>query len=238
MKKGSSILLVEDEQTMARGLEYNLAAEGYSVVLASDGKEALKKLQAKELYDLVILDIMLPYVNGFDIAGQIRADDKQLPILFLTARSGIKDRIRGLELGADDYMTKPFHLEELLLKVKGMLRRKAWYKESSGSMPIYKIGNWQVNFDSLLCINPHGEIRLTLHEAMLIKYLVDHKDQVVSRKELLNKVWNISSEIETRTVDNFIARLRKYFEPDPDNPAYIKSVRGVGYIFTEYTTNI
>jgi two-component system, OmpR family, alkaline phosphatase synthesis response regulator PhoP len=230
MKKGARILLVEDEQTLARGLEYNLSAEGYVVILANDGKKALKKLQS-EKYDMVILDIMLPYVDGFDIAGQIRAEDQQLPILFLTARSGIKDRLRGLELGADDYMTKPFHLEELLLKVKGMMRRKAWYKEASGAMPVYKIGNWEVNFDNLRCTNPDKEIHLTLHEAMLLKYLIEHKGSAVSRKELLDKVWNISSEIETRTVDNFIARLRKYFEDDPDNPVYIKSIRGVGYLF-------
>jgi len=233
MEKGDRILLVEDEQTLARGLEYNLTSEGYTVMLASDGKEALEKLQS-ERFDLVLLDIMLPYVDGFDIAKQIRTDDQQLPILFLTARSGIKDRIKGLELGADDYMTKPFHLEELLLKVKGMLRRKAWYKEASGLMPLYKIGNWEVNFDNLICKNPNAEIRLTLHEAMLLKYLIEHKGNVVSRKELLEKVWNVNSEVETRTVDNFIARLRKYFEADPDNPHYIKSIRGVGYLFEDF----
>lgn len=232
IKTGDRILLVEDEQTLARGLEYNLSAEGYAVTISADGKDALNRLQTQE-YDLVILDIMLPFINGFDIAIAIRENDQQLPILFLSARSGIKDKIKGLEIGADDYMTKPFHLEELLLKVKGMLRRKEWYREASGSMPEFQIGKWKVNFDNLLCSSPDSQFQLTLHEAMLIKYLVEHKGIAVSRKELLDKVWNVSSEVETRTVDNFISRLRKYFEDDPENPCYIKSVRGVGYVFND-----
>lgn len=230
MKKGN-ILLVEDEQTLALGLEFNLNSEGYDVTLASDGKEALKQLESHQ-FDMVILDVMLPYVNGFEIAEQIRADDKQLPILFLTALSSIKDRIKGLEIGADDYMTKPFHLEELLLKVGRMLRRKTWYRESSGNMPVYSFGANEINFESLRCICSGKEVQLTLHEAMLLKYLIEHKGIAVSRKELLLNVWNINSEIETRTVDNFIVRLRKYLETDPDNPVFIKSVRGVGYIFS------
>ena len=134
MKRIETILLVEDEETLARGLEFNLSSEGYSVTLASDGKEALELVQSKA-YDLVVLDIMLPYVDGFDIARHIRTNDEQVPILFLTARGGIKDRLKGLGLGADDYMTKPFHLEELLLKIKGMLLRKSWYRESSEIKP-------------------------------------------------------------------------------------------------------
>ena len=232
MKRIESILLVEDEETLARGLEYNLSSEGYSVTLANDGKDALKLLHSKK-FDLIILDIMLPYVNGFDIAQQIRNNDQQLPLLFLTARTGIKDKIKGFELGADDYMTKPFHLEELLLKIKGMLRRKAWYREFSGEKPVYRFGLNEINFESLKGKSDEKEIQLTLHEAMLLKYLIEHKNVAVSRKELLDKVWNISSEIETRTVDNFIVRLRKYFETDVDNPTYIKSVRGIGYIFVD-----
>lgn len=225
-------MLVEDEQTLARGLEYNLSSEGYNVTLASNGKQALNQIQSAR-FDLVLLDIMLPYVNGFDIAQHIRKNDQQIPILFLTARTGIKDRIKGLELGADDYMTKPFHLEELLLKIKGMLRRKTWYREASGKRPVYLFGNNEINFESLKCKSAGREIKLTLHEAMLLRYLVEHKGTAISRNELLDKVWNISSEIETRTVDNFIVRLRKYFESDPDNPVFIKSIRGVGYIFDD-----
>ncbi len=229
--KNANILLAEDEQTLAKGLEFNLNSEGYTVSLASDGKEALKKLESQQ-FDMVILDVMLPYINGFELAEKIRADDKQLPILFLTALSSITDRIKGLEIGADDYMTKPFHLEELLLKIKRMLKRKTWYRESSGKMPIYRFGKNEINFESLKGGRAGKEIQLTLYEAMLLKYLIEHKGIAVSRKELLDKVWNVNSEIETRTVDNFIVRLRKYFEEDPDNPVHIKSVRGVGYIFS------
>jgi len=232
MKRTETILLVEDEQSLARGLEYNLSSEGYSVTLAIDGKEALNIIQSKR-FDLVVLDIMLPYVDGFDIARHIRVNDKKAPILFLTARGGVHDRIKGLELGADDYMTKPFHLEELLLKIKGMLKRKSWYRESSGQAPIYKFGNNEINFDSLNGRNKNGNFQLTLHEAMLLRYLIEHKEVVVSRKELLDNVWNINSDIETRTVDNFIARLRKYFEADPEKPQFIKSIRGIGYLFSD-----
>jgi DNA-binding response OmpR family regulator len=232
MKRIETILLVEDEQTLARGLEYNLSSEGYSVTLAVDGKEALNLIQAKT-FDLVILDIMLPFVDGFDIARQIRTNDKKAPILFLSARGGIHDRLKGLEIGADDYMTKPFHLEELLLKVKGMLKRKSWYREASGQKPIYQFGSNEINFDSLNCKNKQHDFQLTLHEAMLLKYLIEHKGMAVSRKELLDNVWNVSSDIETRTVDNFIARLRKYVETDPEKPRYIKSIRGIGYLFSD-----
>lgn len=231
-----NILLAEDEQTLALGLEFNLTSEGYNITLATNGKEALEQFESKQ-FDMVILDIMLPYVDGFEIAEHIRNVDKQLPILFLTARSSIKDRIKGLEIGADDYMTKPFHLEELLLKVKGMIRRKAWYNETSLSEPLFKFGSYKVDFNNLYFTSPKGKTQLTLLEAMLFKYLVVKKGRVVSRKELLDKVWNVRSEVETRTVDNFIARLRRYFETDPDNPVYIKSQRGVGYLFVDEQTN-
>ena len=226
------ILLAEDEQSLARGLEYNLSSEGYLVTLAKNGQEALKYL-AEQKFDLVVLDIMLPFVDGFGIAEKIREDDIQMPILFLTARTGIQDRVKGLKIGADDYMTKPFHLEELLLKIKGMLLRKTWYKKASDKMPRYKFAKYTIDFNSLVCKGGDTDIQLTLQEAMLLKYLMENKGRVVSRNELLDKVWNINSDIETRTVDNFIARLRKYFEPNPDKPKYIKSIRGVGYLFTE-----
>jgi two-component system alkaline phosphatase synthesis response regulator PhoP len=230
MKPDNKILLVEDEETMAIGLEYNLSAEGYRVTWVSDGKQALEKIGNEE-FDLVVLDIMLPYVDGFEVAEKIRSDDPQMPILMLTARTGIKDRIRGLEIGADDYMVKPFHLEELLLRIKGMLKRKRWYARSVDSMPEFKFGNNQINFENLNCQCGPKSIQLTAREAILLKYLIDNEGKVLSRKELLEQVWNVNSEIETRTVDNFIVRLRKYFEEDPENPVFIKSVRGVGYIF-------
>lgn len=229
MKK-TEILLVEDEESLAVGLEFNLTAEGYNVTRSKDGREALE-LYENNNFDLIILDIMLPYVDGFEVARKIRETNPQLPILMLTARTRSEDKIHGLELGADDYMTKPFHLAELLLRVKGMLKRKEWYVASIDKNPIYKFGNNEINFETLVCKCKEKEIRLTPYEAMALQYLIERKGKPVSRKELLEKVWNITSEVETRTVDNFIVRLRKYFEEDPANPTYIKSVRGIGYVF-------
>jgi DNA-binding response OmpR family regulator len=227
-----NILLVEDEETLAIGLEYNLADEGYAVDWAKDGRMALKLFDSKE-YDLIILDIMLPYYNGFEIAEMVRKKYPQMPILMLTARTSSEDKVRGLELGADDYMTKPFHLEELLLRVKGMLKRKKWYKKSSEFEPVYRFGKNEINFENLKCKCGLKHFTLTQREAMVLKYLIENKGKIVSRKELLENVWHISSEVETRTVDNFISRLRKYFEIDPNNPVYFKSIRSAGYSFVE-----
>ncbi len=230
--EGSKILLVEDEDTLAIGLEYNLSEEGYIVKWVTDGKQALKSIDTQE-FDIVILDIMLPYIDGFKVAEKIREKFPQMPILMLTAKSGVKDRIKGLEIGADDYLTKPFHLQELLLRIQVMLKRKSWYKFVTSSRPIYRFGQNEINFENLSCRANNKKIQLTTHEAMLLKYLIDNKGKIVSRKELLEKVWGINSDIETRTVDNFIVRLRKYFEPNPAKPIYIKSIRGAGYIFTD-----
>ena len=230
--KKQKILLVEDEETLAIGLEYNLTEEGYEVDWVADGNKALSKINDSE-YDLIVLDVMLPYVDGFKVAEKARAKFPQMPILFLTARTGVKDKIRGLEIGADDYLTKPFHLTELLLRVKGMLKRQSWYKEDRGDLQSFKFGNNEINFENLTCKTAGKEIQLTSHEANLMKYFIDNKGIILSREELLKNVWKIDSTIETRTVDNFIARLRKYFEPDPDKPIYIKSVWGAGYIFTD-----
>ena len=232
MFTGSKILLVEDEVTLALGLEYNLTEEGYNVSWAKDGKEALNFIEANE-YDLIILDIMLPYYNGFEIAERIRKNSPQMPILMLTARSKAEDRIKGLELGADDYLTKPFHLEELLLRIKGMLKRKMWYKSSTSDKPVYQFGAGEINFENFHCRSGGNEFQLSHREAMVLKYLIDNKGKIVTRRELLENVWNINPDIETRTVDNFISRLRKYFEPDPQNPVHIISVRSAGYMFKE-----
>lgn len=232
MFKGNKILLVEDEESLAIGLQYNLTEEGFIVTWVKNGKDAIDKLNSEE-YDLIILDIMLPYVNGFEVTQYIREKNPQLPILMLTAMTRIEDRVKGLELGADDYVTKPFHLDELILRVKGMLKRKMWYKSAIDSQPIYKFGNIEIDFEKLICLRGKNKIRLTPHEAMALKYLIQNKGKIVSRKDLLENVWSIKAEIETRTVDNFIVRLRKYIEPDPSNPTYIKSVRGVGYMFSD-----
>ncbi len=231
-KTAPRILLVEDEDNLAVSLEYNLNQQGYQVIRAGDGRIALDFIQNSD-FDLIILDIMLPYYNGFELAEMIRSKSPQMPILMLTARTAAKDRVKGLETGADDYMTKPFHLKELLLRIGGMLKRKAWYQDLSSVEPTFRFGGNTIDFQTLNCRAKGRDIRLTPHEAMVIKYLVHHKNRIVSRKELLENVWNLSSEVETRTVDNFIARLRKYFEPDPNHPQYIISIRGAGYQFSD-----
>ena len=230
--KGSRILLVEDEETLAVGLEYNLTEEGFLIKWARNGREAIEIFE-KEKFDLIILDIMLPYLNGFEVAEIIRRTDPQIPVLMLTAKTESDDKIKGLEKGADDYLTKPFHLKELLLRVKGMLKRKSWYKIASEKQPVYNFDDNIINFETLNCKHGKEEIRLTPQEAMLLKYLVERKGKIVSRKELLENVWHLNPEIETRTVDIFIARLRKYFENDPGNPVYFKSIRGAGYTFSD-----
>ena len=151
----------------------------------------------------------------------------------LTARSGVRDKIKGLEIGGDDYLTKPFHLKELLLRVKGMLKRKQWYKTYTNTPEVYKFGNNEINFENLSCRQGSRSFQLTSQEALVLKYLVDRNGKIVSREELLENVWNINSQVETRTVDNFIVRLRKYFEPDPSHPVYFKSIRGAGYMFSD-----
>lgn len=231
MNNKQKILLVEDEDSLAVGLEFNLKSEGYDVTWVKDGREAITAVFGEQ-YDLIILDIMLPHIDGFEVAEKVRQKDPQLPILMLTARSGIRDRLKGLELGADDYLSKPFHLDELLLRVKGMLKRKRWYVESNESLPEFRFGQNHINFKTFRAICGKKTIQLTPQEAVLLKYLIEHRDRIVTRKELLENVWHVNPDVETRTVDNFITRLRKYFEPHPERPVYFKSVRGAGYIFT------
>lgn len=227
---GNRILLVEDEESFAEGLEYNLNAEGYRVVRAADGERAVE-LFPKQEFDLVVLDVMLPYLDGFEVARRIRRISPQVPILMLTARSAETDRINGLEAGADDYLTKPFHLKEFLLRIQGMLRRKTWYRIELGSKSKYRFGRNDINFADLTVNNGEDSFRLTPLEAALVRYLIDNPGRVISREELLEKVWQSTAGIETRTVENFIVRIRKRFEIDPGNPVYFKTVRGAGYLF-------
>lgn len=231
MEKKSKILLVEDEESLAKGLEYNLVSEGYFVDWADNGKSGLEMFNSSE-YDLIILDIMLPYIDGFEVAKNIREINPQMPILMLTARASAKDKVNGLEHGADDYMTKPFNLDELLLRVKGMLKRKTWYKTVSSFKPVYSFGENTIYFEKLIGKNGENEFLLTQKEAMIMRYLIERKNEIVTRQELLENVWHTNPEIETRTVDNFIVRLRKYFETDPAKPVFIKSIRSAGYIFS------
>jgi DNA-binding response OmpR family regulator len=226
------ILIVEDEKGLARGLKFNLIEEGYSVSWANNGKEALEKFE-KEQFDLVILDIMLPYYDGFEVAKRVREKQPALPILMLTARSSIKDKVKGLDLGADDYITKPFELEELLARIKSTLKRKKFYQSFDNQKDTYEFGENKINFENLTARSAEKEFKLTKKEAELLKYLIQNKGKAVSREELLNNIWNIDREIQTRTTDIFMSRLRKYFEQDTKNPKYLKSVRGVGYMFTD-----
>jgi two-component system alkaline phosphatase synthesis response regulator PhoP len=223
------ILLVEDEEGLAVALEYNLAEEGYRVVRAADGPQALDCFSSAE-FDLVILDIMLPYIDGFEVAEKMRARSPRIPILMLTARSAQADKLRGLEIGADDYLTKPFHLQELLLRIRNMLRRRRWY-ENRPRISVF--GDNEIDFASLSARAGKRRFRLTPLEAMLCKYLTDRAGQVVSRQELLREVWQVQEDLETRTVDNFMVRLRRYFEPDPAHPVFFQNVRGAGYLFLQ-----
>jgi len=232
MTTKSKILIIEDEESLARGLEYNLLDEGYVVDWAENGKLGLDMFNSNE-YDLIILDIMLPYIDGFEVAKNIKRKDSQIPILILTARTSDRDKILGFEHGADDYITKPFNLDELILRIRGMLKRKAWYKKVSKINPVYTFSKNTIYFEKLVCLREGKEILLTQREAMVIRYLIERKNEIVTRQELLENVWQINPEIETRTIDNFIVRLRKIFEDDPSNPVYIKSVRSAGYIFSD-----
>jgi two-component system alkaline phosphatase synthesis response regulator PhoP len=224
------ILLVEDEINLARPLHFNLEQEGYRVRATPSGKEALQWLLS-ERFDLIILDIMIEEMDGFEVARRVRKQDQKLPILMLTARTAEADRIHGLELGADDYLVKPFHLRELLLRVRRMLQRSCWFAERTEPERVIRVAGFMVNLDQLTATGPRGNLRLTELEARLLEVLTSQPNCVVSRAELLAKVWGYHSEIETRTVDNFIVRLRKYFEPEPDHPRFFISIRGQGYMF-------
>jgi len=226
------ILLVEDEINLARPLHFNLEQEGYRVRATPSGREALSWFLA-ERFDLIILDIMIEEMDGFEVARRVRQHDQKLPILMLTARTAEADRIHGLEIGADDYLVKPFHLRELLLRVRRMLQRSHWYGGSERPERAQNIAGHIVNFDQLTVVGPRGRLQLTALEARLLEVLTSQPNRVLSRAELLEKVWGYHSAIETRTVDNFIVRLRKYFEPEPDRPKYFISIRGMGYMYQD-----
>jgi len=229
-KNTSKILLVEDELNLARPLQFNLEQEGYEVHTTPSGKKALLMI-GREPYDLIILDLMVEEIDGFEVARQVRQHNQKLPILMLTARSAIQDRLHGLELGADDYVTKPFHLEELLLRVERMIERAAWYEGEEPPVPQITIAGHMVDLEKLTAIGPRGEFQLTALEAKLLQTLAAHPNRVFSRSSLLKTVWEYHSNVETRTVDNFMVRLRKYFEEEPDQPRHFISLRGKGYMY-------
>ena len=230
MPERNKILLVEDDPHLAKGLRFNLEREGYEVSLVDNGVSALDLLREED-FDLLILDLMLPTMGGLDVARQIRETNMRFPILMLTAKSTKKDKEIGFEAGADDYLTKPFHLPELLLRVKGILRRWEWYKDPVHDQEIFRFGEMWINFGTGKANGVDGEFYLTTKEVLVMKLLVVKKGNVVTREELLEKVWGYDPETETRTVDNFISRLRKYFEKKPQEPRHIITVREKGYQF-------
>lgn len=225
------ILLVEDEQSLCETIKLNLELEGYAVQTAKDGKSALKSFKS-ERFNLIILDVMLPEMDGFTVCEAIRLENNEIPILFLTAKNSSADRINGLKIGGDDYLTKPFNLEELLLRVQNLLRRSL--KNSDGvGLTEYTIDDYKINFAQLEILKGKETIRLTRKEALLLKLLIERKNEVVSREHILETVWGYDIYPSTRTIDNFIVSFRKYFEKDPSNPVYFQSVRGVGYRFAD-----
>ncbi|PLX78287.1 MAG: DNA-binding response regulator [Desulfuromonas sp.] len=229
------ILLVEDEPHIASGLVYNLEAEGYRVTHANRGENALEFLW-QEPFELVVLDLMLPGIDGIEVCRQIRKHDPKLPVLMLTARSEDKDRIEGLSAGADDYLTKPFNLDEFLLRVKGMLQRSSWYRPQAAPEKYYRFGDNEINLQEYRAQTRNGEITLTEHEARLLRTFFQHEGEILSRSELLEAAWGVNPNTETRTLDNFIVRLRKYFEEKPSSPVHFQTVRGRGYRFIKGET--
>ena len=222
------ILLVEDEENIRDVVKLNLELEDYEVVATGNGREAIK-LFHEQHFDLLLLDVMLPDVNGFQICEQVRLTNMEVPVIFLTAKETASDRITGLKMGADDYLTKPFNLEELLLRIQNLLKRTA--KTPENTPEVYALGNNSINFLTFEAHGHQGDFTLTKKEAMLLKLLIDRRNEVVSRQQILQSVWGYDVYPSTRTIDNFILSFRKYFEEDPKNPQYFLSVRGVGYKF-------
>lgn len=229
MKK-PHILLVEDEQHIAQGIIFNLEHEGFQVTHTETGAAALDSFN-RQSFDLVVLDLMLPDSHGFDICRQMRKTQPQLPILMLTALGEEQDRIKGLKEGADDYLTKPFSLDEFLLRIRGMLRRSAWYQPSQSKTEDYRFGRNLVNLNNLTAVTAKDKIRMTELEGRMLAIFFSNEGETLTRATLLKSVWGMAEDTETRTLDNFIVRLRKYFEEDPANPQHFLTVRGRGYQF-------
>jgi two-component system alkaline phosphatase synthesis response regulator PhoP len=227
------ILLAEDEASLREMIALNLEMEGYTVVSVSDGRAAIKKANS-ERFDLIVLDVMLPELDGFSVCEQIRLENEQVPVMFLTAKHTSSDRVHGLKLGADDYLTKPFDLEEFILRVNALVRRGIDRQARTVEQPkILQFGNNSVNFNSFEIETYKGEKNvLTKREIQLLKLLFDKKGEVVSRQLILERVWGYDVYPSTRTIDNFILVFRKYFEENPKEPVFFHSIRGVGYRFT------
>jgi DNA-binding response OmpR family regulator len=228
------ILIVEDESHLAHGLLFNMQAEGYEAMIASDGEAALARL-AEESFDAVLLDVMLPGKSGFEVAAALRAAQNFVPILILTARGRPEDVLEGFASGADDYLAKPFDLSILLARLNGLLRRMKWQKPAEPPAPeevsVFEFDGRRIDFEALELQVSGRTLRLTLMEVDLLRYLVRNQGRIVSRKELLEQVWHVHEDTDTRAIDNFIVRLRRYMEDEPSEPRYLETVRGVGYRF-------
>jgi DNA-binding response OmpR family regulator len=237
----ANILVVEDEAHLAQGLLFNLRAEGYTVQLAMDGETALDMIAADSI-DAVILDVMLPGKDGFSVAAELRAQQNFVPILMLTARSRPEDVLNGFSAGADDYLPKPFDLSILLARLNGLLRRMAWLRPALPAEPAqplrepgppsdFTFAGRTIRLDSLQLTTPDKTVRLTLMESDLLRYLVLNQGRIISRKELLEQVWRVHEDTDTRAIDNFMVRLRRYIEDNPAEPVFLETVRGIGYRF-------
>lgn len=228
----ASLLLVEDEENLRETLKLNLEMEQYEVTTAVTGPEVLKQVK-NEYFDLIILDIMLPQMDGLTVCETIRMQHNDVPILFLSARNTGADRVEGLKKGGDDYMTKPFNLEELLLRVEKLIAKSRKIKEPQAVADVFEFSNCKIDFAAHECVDKNGSTQeLSKKEAALLKLLVEHAGEVVSREHILQVVWGYNVYPTTRTIDNFILNFRKYFEQDSRNPVHFHSVRGIGYKFT------
>jgi len=222
------ILLVEDEKHIADGLRFNLEADGFDVSAVETAEEGLSL--ADRSWDAIVLDVMLPGISGFEMARRLRESRDYTPILMLTALGRPEDVIQGFESGADDYLPKPFDLDVFLARLKGLLRRTRWQKERSASDGM-SINGRTVDFENLELRTGEEIVSLTLMESNLLRFLIDNEGRAVSRKQILEDVWGLQEDTDTRAIDNFIVRLRRYLEDEPNNPQILKTVRGVGYRF-------
>ena len=229
MSRAARILVVDDEAHLADGIRENLAAEGYATEVAYDGAAGLRAAEASP-FDLAVVDVMLPGLDGLELCSRMRRAGIQTPVLFLTVRGAPEDRIRGFEAGGDDYLTKPFHLQELLLRVAAILRRSRWYEESPATL---EFGGNRIDFRTYQARSWDGaQHNLTHKEAMIVQSLAERESGIVTREEILDRVWGYEVFPSTRTIDNFIVRIRKRFERNPEAPLHFHTVRGVGYRFT------
>ena len=231
------VLIVEDEDHLAAGLKLNLEAEGYAADVEDTGEAALERLVDGGAFDVVLLDVMLPGLDGFEVVRRLREARQFVPVMLLTARSHTDDVLRGFEAGADDYLPKPFDLSILLARIRGLLRRRRWLRGNDAGRAAeadeYSFAGRHVDFRNQVLRRGRAEQPLTLMEATLLRYLVQHAGETVSRRTLLEEVWGVRQDTDTRTVDNFVARLRRYIEAEPAQPRHLLTVRGVGYRFVE-----